>query len=279
MKIPNFIFPLRKKILYNILLVIGKQSELFKTLDSEIFRIKKKLNALKGYTIKKERENVQFNFSEFNIILRKKSSDFEVLSQIFGEKEYEGPFALIKKELKINSELNIIDAGANIGLFTIYANSIFKNSKFILIEPFEGNMEIIKKNLAKSNLNDAKILQNVISSNNNKRYSLNRSFRDGNEWSFQFQHDVLGKYISIDLESIILNFSNETINILKIDIEGAEFELFLSEEFDTNQLKYIKSIILEIHEDVGSKKELILFFEKHDFKTFDFGETTVFIQK
>ena len=73
------------------------------------------------------------------LILRRKSSDILVYNQVFLCNEYEQPLNLIKKKLQFNDNLNIIDGGANIGLFTVYANELFK-SNFILIEPFEGNV-------------------------------------------------------------------------------------------------------------------------------------------
>lgn len=271
-----------KAVQYLLLYIFNKRNKEFITIDESFQLFCKHLN--KKYTCKRSLFNnfinIYFEINEQNYVMKMRvnSSDFLVWEQIFVREEYKKPIEIVKQKINISDKINIIDCGANIGFFTVYANELFNSPNLILVEPFEGNIDIIGKNLRLSNIESCTIFQKVISYKNDLLFSLNKSYRDGNEWSYQFQSDEFGSYRSIDLKRLISSTSNKKIDILKIDIEGAEFELFLNDDFDLDQLKHVRSIILEIHEDVGSKKELIRFFEKHNFETFDFGETTVFIQ-
>ena len=74
------------------------------------------------------------------------------ITKYFCVNEYEQPLNLIKKKLQFNDNLNIIDGGANIGLFTVCANELDNPQHFILIEPLEGNVNLIKKNMAQSSI-------------------------------------------------------------------------------------------------------------------------------
>ncbi len=59
------------------------------------------------------------------------------------------------KSLIIKSESPIIlDIGANIGAFSILANSLFKKAKILAYEPEESNFKIIKKNINYNNIQE-----------------------------------------------------------------------------------------------------------------------------
>ena len=54
----------------------------------------------------------------------------------------------------------IIDAGANIGMFTKFANPIFPNAKFICIEPEPSNFQELKNNV--SQIKNISLLQKAL---------------------------------------------------------------------------------------------------------------------
>ncbi len=69
----------------------------------------------------------------------------------------------------------------------------------------------------------------------------------------------------------------ENVDLLKMDIEGSEFEVLLTAEIET--LRRIRRVELEYHERQGpeSKKDLVARFEKAGFrKTFDTGQDDVY---
>jgi hypothetical protein len=72
--------------------------------------------------------------------LRVPSLDVWTFDQIFIKQEYDFD---VKRTPKV-----IVDAGANIGLASIYFSNKFPDSKIIAIEPEESNLEILRKNIA-----------------------------------------------------------------------------------------------------------------------------------
>ena len=78
---------------------------------------------------------IQYPFS-----LRKGSSDIAIFEQVFLQGDYDIEFSFTPDV--------IIDAGANVGLFSIVMKSKFPAAKIICIEPDKDNCGLLRKNLA-----------------------------------------------------------------------------------------------------------------------------------
>lgn len=179
---------------------------------------------------------------KYPIYLRNSTIDVGVYREICEKKEYD---FCCKEEPKY-----IIDAGANIGMASIYFANKYKEAKIIAIEPEEENYKLLKLNTEKySNIT----VINAALWNASGEIEL---FDVGVEnVGFMIETDVssirlatknfkqLTKTITID--EIIHDFNIDNIDILKIDIEGAEKELFESCE---NWINKVKLIIAELHE-------------------------------
>jgi len=177
----------------------------------------------------------------FSFWLRAPSSDVSTYKQVFRNKEYD---FIAENEPKV-----IIDAGANIGLASIYFANKYPNAKIIAIEPEESNFSILKRNTA--------LYSNIISIQSalwDKNEEINLIDPGLGKWGFMTEsknfktnpsgiicHTVNG----MTIKKIMEKFNIEKINILKIDIEGAEKEVF----HDTSSwIENVESIIIELHE-------------------------------
>ena len=210
------------------------------------------------------------------ISLRRFTSDLEVFNQIFFLDEY----SAIVNEIKENNIVvnTIIDAGANIGLATIYLQRYFPFAKFYCIEPNKRNVLQLKKNL-KLNSIEAKIFQRGLW-NKNVRLYLDRSFRDGKEWSYAVteKFDETEHFDAIELNGFVKENSIKTIDLLKIDIEGSEFKIF-SKDSDLAFLSITKSIAIEIHSESGEIIEIINLLKDNGFELRVSGEYYIGINK
>lgn len=92
-------------------------------------------------------------------IARAKSADINEGVAILSGKEY--PKEILNIHLKKNPI--IIDAGAHIGLFTLYINSINPSAKVYAIEPLEKNIANMKKNLILNKIKGVTILKYALS--------------------------------------------------------------------------------------------------------------------
>ena len=73
------------------------------------------------------------------VYLRNKSYDTHIFYQVFVRED----LAFVKK--LAGPFYSIIDAGANIGLSTIYLKNVFPDAVILSIEPSVKNMEVLKK--------------------------------------------------------------------------------------------------------------------------------------
>jgi FkbM family methyltransferase len=67
---------------------------------------------------------------------------------------------------------------------------------------------------------------------------------EGAEWGRRVQPTGSGDIPAVDLPTLMRDHSMETVDLLKIDIEGAEEAVFSA---DTSWLDRIRNIVIELH--------------------------------
>jgi FkbM family methyltransferase len=170
-----------------------------------------------------------------------------------------------REEYKVPQEARIvIDAGANIGVFSIY--SAQKNTKKIYaIEPFPETYSLLAKNIALNHLEKKVVLNSVaLSAKSGLRNmdlsegpSQSRGLLDKNQKTTGLEVQ------SMTLEDFLKSIAVDKVDLLKIDIEGGEHEVFHSSSNET--LEKIQSIAMEYHPN-GSKIELFDRLKQANFK-------------
>lgn len=175
------------------------------------------------------------------LYLRLPTSDVLTYWQVFINKEYELKTGRVPKV--------IVDAGANIGLASVYFANRFPDARIFAIEPEKSNFDVLLKNVAPYK-NIFPILAAIW--NENKEISLvdpglgNSGFMTQDEspgLKSLGQQRHLTKAITVD--RIIKENSVEKIDILKVDIEGAEREVFSA---SSSWIEKVDSLIVELHE-------------------------------
>jgi len=177
----------------------------------------------------------------FPVILRPNTSDEALYSQIFLHDEY-GYLEMLRPP-KV-----IIDAGANIGLSAIYFANKYKDAMIIAIEPEDSNFSMLEKNaLPYKNILPVKAAlwpqEGMVSLHDPgcgelayQTYCNRESIENNNI-----------KCVTID--SILTKYRIDYIDILKIDIEGAETEVFNAK---CDWISKVLVIIIELHERLKS---------------------------
>ena len=201
--------------------------------------------------------------------LRKDSTDWRVFKSIFIVKEFQLPIDFDAKF--------IVDAGAYTGFSSVYFARKYPNSKVIAIEPESENFELLKKNTSK--IASIKPLNLGIWF---KQAYLKIKEGGSGSWSFTTEevsstddYDVK----AIDLNSILKENNAETIDILKLDIETSEKELF--ENIDTKLLDKINVIIIELHDYIkpGCSDAFYNATSGQKWKEFKEGEKVILIKE
>jgi FkbM family methyltransferase len=116
----------------------------------------------------------------------------------------------------------ILDIGANIGGFCLWANRRWKNSKIYCYEPIKNNFDLLKTNT--QDIENIMVMNLAVGSKTEKRrmyYGLNNI----GECSFQQGAEQVekGEDVSVISADIL-----PKANIVKIDTEGAEIEILES---------------------------------------------------
>lgn len=190
-----------------------------------------------------------FHFGPFKhkIKLRRGTSDFSVFRQIAMNGEY---------DLALPLQPNvIIDAGANIGLASLYFHTRFPSAKIYSLEPDPGNYRAMEEQVR--GISAIKIFSYALWGKKEK-LSLHLSGVDA--WGIRVQQaksDKENNISGIDLSSFMRDQKIEMIDLLKIDIEGAEVEIFEG-EFDY-WLQRTRILIIELHENIRPGCERIFY--------------------
>lgn len=163
----------------------------------------------------------------------------------------------------------VIDIGANIGTFAIYVAASAPGVKVFAYEPFPQNFDYLCKNISDSYLTNVKPYRKAIAGMNEQR-TLNVS----DAWvlnSLSANNEEHKTANGIQVECITLSEilkETERCDLLKIDCEGSEYEIFYSCSPET--LSKIRRIVGEYHEfDVSPEKTgkaLCEFLESNSFR-------------
>lgn len=194
--------------------------------------------------------------------LRPFTSDIRVLNQVFLAEEYKLPYAIDPKV--------IVDGGANIGITSRYFHHWYPNAMIHAIEPEQENFEMLMRNCGKMervHLHHAAIwpVTTVVG-------LINESEEP---WSFEcMENPAQGQVTAqtLTLESI-LEQCGGTIDLLKLDVEGAEKILF--ETHAERWLPHVKCIVVELHDRVhpGCAKALFKAIHGLEFRLDVIGES------
>jgi FkbM family methyltransferase len=210
------------------------------------------------------------------IKLRKRpSSDLNVFAQIYEYYEYKPLAETFKKHFPNDKKLNIIDAGSNIGMTTVYLSKYFPDSNFIAVEPDTPNFESVVYNLDINGVKNAsKIKGGLWSRNTNLK--IVKDFRDQRDWSIRVEEtNEEGDLKAFSIQHLMKEHQFETIDILKIDIEGSEKEIFTSPNADVSFLSKTKCIAIEIHDEFDCREEINAILTSYNFSFLESGELTI----
>jgi FkbM family methyltransferase len=206
------------------------------------------------------------------------SSDVLVFDQVFFQDEYKEVARIAATMASNKKELTIIDAGANVGYSSVFFTQALANYqlRIIAIEPDSGNAQMLEHNM---NLNGITISIERAGLYN-KSCFLKITNQEMKEWSFQVEetNDTTGLK-SIELNDLLSKYSLESIDILKIDIEGAERFLFEDKEYAAKLLKNVKLVALEIHDQYPIRATIYQRLEENGFTHFESRETTIAYRK
>lgn len=214
-----------------------------------------------------------------------------IYKEIFEDHCYDIPSFLPLNSPTESSELFIIDAGANIGLFTLYLKQKYPASKILAFEPVPQLVELLCRNLALNNIayshgdsphdddddnNTVEVFPIGLSTRESEekltyyptlpsnstlkpeekvllhREAVKRSGQEMADHWFGGSYEVDVKLQR--LSHILSKKGKRVIDLLKVDVEGAELDVLRG--IDDEQWGLIRNIVLETMEKSGIRAEI-----------------------
>lgn len=170
------------------------------------------------------------------ISFRRVGSDTAVVHQMLVRREY-GPVAALK-----DVDL-IVDCGANIGISAYYFLHCYPNARVIAVEPDPENYALCRHNLAPFGVR-AVVLRAAVWPENRRLRIAPASVRLG-AWALRVEPWDAGDVEGLTIREILHRAGADgPIDLLKMDVEGSETELFRRA---AGWLDQTRNIAIELH--------------------------------
>ncbi len=156
----------------------------------------------------------------------------------------------------------VVDIGANIGLFSLWAARCGARSVWAF-EPNSESSSLIRKNIEANDLHDVimpKKLAVAGRGGSHVRFPKRSDVRNCLEYANDVPEDETEEVVTTDLAAIVAEVGS--IDLLKIDCEGAEYEILKVASIET--LSRVRHIKLEYHR--GGDQELTDLLARHGFQ-------------
>lgn len=178
-----------------------------------------------------------------NVFLRTYSGDLQIFYDVFWHNIYRLPIK------HFTNARTIVDIGAHIGMASLFFRLNAPNARIYALEADVENYQVLLKNLDIEIKRSDVIPIHVALTDRNTEIYLQRSRLSYNTSISQAATKL--KVRGIAMKQFLQETRITTIDILKIDIEGAEDLLFSA---DTAWLNNVENILIEIHSDTNLKQ-------------------------
>lgn len=165
----------------------------------------------------------------------------------------------------------IIDAGAHIGLSTLYFKHLYPQAQILAFEPNPTNFALLEKNVQQNHLENVTLYQKALSKHTGKA----NFFADKTDWQWLSTSSLIENawngqqktqpftVETTRLDQYLVNLAR--VDLLKLDVEGAETNVIMSIR---DQLEKIQNLIFEFHPTKNQNlSQLLSFLNKKGFLT------------
>jgi FkbM family methyltransferase len=185
--------------------------------------------------------------------------------EIFLENAYVSGF-----EASLPRNPTIIDIGANAGFFTLFAASVFPKASIYSFEPVPENFQQLLRNRARNSQADISCFPVAVCGHDGEiflNFELEDNFTTAATILSSAEAGGKGLTVScVSLATIFQNNSLDTCDLLKLDCEGAEFDILYS--CPSEAIAKVQRVAMEVHagnEEGHTMEALVAWLGKHGF--------------
>ena len=208
------------------------------------------------------------------VALREVGSDILTFNEVIKEQVYKSILTKLKR-----CE-TVIDLGANIGLASLYFAGHYPHARLLAVEPNPPTYKILTANL--KNLIEAGRCRALRAAvwGSEKKLVADRSKAEADHYSAFATREADGERADdgdvtmqgFPINRIINDSGFERVDLMKVDIEGAEVELFKG---DTDWLKKVRAVAIEFHHDSRAVSRFDEIMGAYGFRIYDQDAHTV----
>jgi FkbM family methyltransferase len=236
--------------------------------------------SLRQYTIKNERglscegDTLTLRLRQplnCSITIREKGSDILTFEEVIAQQIYRPVLEVIK------SCRFVIDLGGNIGLSALYFAAHYPDSQILIVEPSDSSHQLLVQNL--SSLVAAGRCQIIKAAVWNRSGQLLRGEMSEPHHFSKFRIQEMsdsaatgGSIMGLSMMELLKTSGFPRVDLLKIDIEGAEVKVF---EGDLDWLDLVRAIAIEFHGDSRTEIDFDNIMKRRGFRLVDDGNHTV----
>ena len=171
----------------------------------------------------------------------------------------------------VGDDWTIVDIGANMGFFTCQAATAAKRTRVVAVEPVSTYVNVLRQNVERNGLQNVGILPFAVSGTSGGKVRICVWYTPSGEPK---THRPVPPDVRTETEAVVgmtLGEIFETAHVdhcdlLKIDIEGAEYDLFDGVSPET--WARIERVVMETHDVVGrAQSELVTVLKAQGFES------------
>jgi FkbM family methyltransferase len=172
---------------------------------------------------------------------------------LVGAHEYDVTEFMLKH---LEADTVFIDVGANVGYYSVIAATRLRSGRVVSIEPFEESAFALEKNLRLNRSKNATVVRKIVWHKSGVKINLHIP-DDSNLGS----NSILGEgpmgigVESVALDDLLFELGVQCIDILKIDVEGAEREVILGMERCFRESRPLFIVCAFDHPESGVRRE------------------------
>lgn len=201
------------------------------------------------------------------VFVRPHESDVTMLMETWGMRYY------TPKNFKINKNDVVFDIGTHIGSFSLFAAKHASEGKVFSFEPLPINFEMFKKNISLNKIKNITPINAAVSfKSGSQKLFLYEGTHTGSSSLYVRNSDKFVKIKTVTLANMFKKYNIKRVNFMKIDCEGAEYDILFNLPKDI--FNKIDKISMEYHDHINEHRhpELMKFFKDNNWKAILDGE-------